>query len=406
MRGGGNRLAPVSRRPSLQLIFTVTLTGILNNTLVTPAIPDILADLGVPDDRSGILVAAGSTAGIIVAPTIGFLADRFGRRVVLTTCLLIFGAFGLSAALAPTFEVLLVSRLLQGVGSAGLINLAVVLIGDYWSGAERTKLVGRNAAVITVGLATIPLLSGTVTDLFGWRATFAIYTVAFATAGWAWLSLEPSRPDAAPSIRDQLAGVSAVVREPLVAVTIVTGFFVFVMIFGLMLTVLPVHLAEVFGLGAAERGVVIALPAISSTLVAFNIDRIRRRVSVRSIVIGAAVAFLVAFSAMGLAGALWFVIAGTLLYGASEGGLVPTLQDLTVDAPPDEHRGAVVAVWVGAVRLGQTVGSLLGGLGIALLGTSGTLIAGSLVAGIIALFGFFGPYPAAVTTSIGSSDRA
>ncbi|MGA7096438.1 MAG: hypothetical protein WB245_02600, partial [Acidimicrobiia bacterium] len=62
------------------------------------------------------------------------------------------------AALAPTFNLLLLARLVQGIGSSGLVNLAVVLIGDHWSGVERTRLVGRNSAVLTIGLAGLPLL--------------------------------------------------------------------------------------------------------------------------------------------------------------------------------------------------------------------------------------------------------
>ncbi len=292
----------MSKRPPLQLIFAVTLTGILNNTLVTPAIPDILADLDVPADRSGILVGVGSLAGIVLAPMIGFLADRFGRRIVLTTCLVTFGVFGFSAALAPSFELLLTSRFFQGAGSAGLINLGVVLIGDHWSGTERTKIIGRNSAILTVGLAALPLVSGTVTEAFGWRTTFTLYTVAFATAGWAWLSLDAERPAEPPSIRNQLAGAGDVVRIPLVAMTIVSGSIVFLMIFGLMLTVLPVYLAETFGLGAAARGLVISVPAITSTLVAFNLGRIRAVVPANRVIVATSLGFLVAFVTMGLAG--------------------------------------------------------------------------------------------------------
>lgn len=386
----------MSRRPPLQLIFAITLTGILNNTLVTPAIPDILADLDVPTDRSGILVGVGSLAGIVLAPTIGILADRFGRKIVLTTCLVIFGVFGFSAALAPNFEFLLVSRLFQGAGSAGLINLAVVLIGDHWSGTDRTRIIGRNSAILTVGLAALPLLSGTVTEAFGWRTTFTIYTAAFATAGWAWLALDNVRPANPVSVKSQLVGAGEVLRIPLVTMTIVSGSIVFLMIFGLMLTVLPVYLAETFGLGAAARGLVISLPAITSTLVAFNLGRIRAVVPANRVVVAASLGFLVAFVAMGLAAGIGVVIAGALLYGASEGGLVPTLQDINVGAAPDDQRGAVVAMWVGAARLGQTTGSLLGGVGIGLLGASTTLVVGSSVAGVIALIGVFGPFPRSV----------
>ena len=74
-----NRPSP----PPLPLIFSVTVTGILANTLVGPAIPDILDAFDQPDSRAGLFVAAGTLPGIGMAPVIGVLADRFGRRAVL-----------------------------------------------------------------------------------------------------------------------------------------------------------------------------------------------------------------------------------------------------------------------------------------------------------------------------------
>lgn len=385
----------MSRRPPLVFIFTVTLTGILNNTLVTPAIPDILAEFEVASARSGVLVAAGSTAGIFVAPVVGILADRYGRRIILTTCLAIFGVFGSLAALAPSFEVLLASRLLQGVGSAGLINLAVVLIGDHWSGTDRTRVIGRNTAVLTVGLAAMPLLSGAVTELAGWRVTFGIYTVALLTAGAAWWILEAGRPAESPRVLDQVKDAAVVLRRPLLMATIGAGFLVFMAIFGLFLTVLPVHLAEVFGLEAGARGVLISLPAITSTLAAFNLARITSRVSSRSIVIASAIGLVVAFVMIGLTGALALVVAAALIYGASEGALIPMLQDLNIAAAPDEHRASVIAVWVAFARLGQTIGPLIAGVLLGFLSTGTTLALGAIVAAAILLLGLVGPFPRA-----------
>ncbi|MDX1449446.1 MAG: MFS transporter [Acidimicrobiia bacterium] len=380
-------------RPPLTFIFAVTLTGILNNTLVTPALPDILADLGVESDRSGILVAAGSVAGIVMAPVVGVLADRHGRRLVLTICLAAFGLFGGLAALAPTFPILLGARFLQGFGSAGLINLAIVLIGDHWDGSERTRIVGRNSAVLTVGLASLPLLSGAVTDAAGWRVTFGIYTVSLLTAGVAWMILDGRRPAQPAKVGEQLREAVVVVRRPLIATSIAAGFFAFVAIFGLMLTVLPVHLAEEFGLGAGARGVVISIPAITSTVSAFNLGRIRSRLSPRAVVTAGSVLFVVAFLMYGLAPALAIVIGGALIFGSAEGALIPTLQDLNIEAAPADHRAAVVAAWSGAARLGQTIGPLLAGVGIGLFGTGTTLVIGSTAALAIAAIGLVGPLP-------------
>jgi MFS family permease len=381
----------MSRRPPLIFIFTVTLTGILNNTLISPAIPDILDEFGTTSSRAGGLVAAGSVAGIVVAPLVGILADRYGRRVVLSSCLAIFGTFGGLAALSPSFEILIGARLLQGVGSAGLVNLAVVLIGDHWSGSERTRLVGRNAAVLTTGLAALPLLSGWVTEGFGWRVTFGIYTVALLIAAVAWLVLDGWRPEHPPSVRDQIRGVGAVVRQPAVVAFLTAGFMVFVMIFGLFLTVFPVHLAEEFGMKAGARGVMIAIPAIGSTLMAFNLGRIRSWISTKGVIVFSGSGFVVAFTTIGLAGAVAVVVVGAILYGASEGSLIPSLQDEAMEASPDEHRGAVVAVWVSAARAGQTVGPLIAGVGLDFWTTGTVFVVGSSVAIVVVLLGLVGP---------------
>lgn len=383
----------MSRRPPLTFIFTVTLTGILNNTLVTPVLPEILEEFNQPRDRAGLLVATGSVAGIVVAPVAGFLADRFGRRVVLTTALGIFGVFGGMAALAPSFEILLLARLFQGFGSAALINLAVVLIGDHWRGIDRTRLIGRNASVLTIGLAAMPWLSGAITEASTWRVAFALYTVALITGAAAWLILEEGKPAEPPSPRDQFGDAMVVLKRPIVLLTVVSAFLVFIAIFGLYLTVLPVHLDEVFGLGSGARGLVIALPAISATLASFNLGRMRSLTSARTVVIVAATALAVAYLIIGTTTTLAVLIGATLIYGASEGFFIPMLQDLNVEDAGDEHRAIAIAVWVGASRIGQTIGPLLAGISLGILGTGTTFVLGAGVAVLILLVGLFGPFP-------------
>ena len=72
--------------------------------------------------------------------------------------------------------------------------------------------------------------------------------------------------------------------------------------------------------------------------------------------------FVVAFVAVGAAPTLAVLGVGVVVYGLGEGMAIPTVQDLVAGASPAASRGAVVAVWVGAARLGQTVGPLLTGV--------------------------------------------
>lgn len=386
-----------SRRGLLAFVFTVTLTGILNNTLVTPAIPDILAEFGQPDARSGWLVATGSVAGIVVAPTVGVLADRVGRRIVLTTCLAIFGTFGAAAALAPSFQLLLVARLLQGFGSAGLVNLAVVLIGDHFDGAERTLWVGRNGAVLTVGLAAFPSISGAITQAAGWRVTFGLYTLAFLTAVVAWTRLRADRPDDPPEVADQLRGIRQVVRRGEVAFVLFLGFVLFVIVFGAFLAVMPIHLAREFGMEAGARGLVLSSPSLTSSLVSFNLGRIRARLSMRRLAITATMIFTLGFTLMATADTVWMLLVGTFGYGASMGMLIGSLQDESVELAPLDHRGAIVAAFVGAARTGQTAGPLLVAVLLGFVGTGTALLVAAGLSAVMALLAVVGPLRRTVT---------
>jgi MFS transporter, ACDE family, multidrug resistance protein len=382
--------------PSLVLIFTITVTGILANTLVGPAIPDILDAFDQPDERAGLFVASGTLPGIVMAPVIGLLADRYGRRAVLVPCLTAFGLFGMLSAAAPSFWVLLGLRTLQGVGSAGLINLAVVLIGDHWSGVERARHVGQNAAVLTLSLAVFPPVGGLLTELGGWRLSFAPYAIGLVTAARMWRRLPPSPPASVERLRDQLGQARVAVRQRDVLGSISMGFVLFVLIFGLFLTTLPVHLEREFDLGAGWRGAIIGVPSVTSTFAALRLGHLRARFGAVRLLIAAGALFTAAFVVMGAAASLPVLVVGALVYGAGEGICIPTLQDVVSGAAPASQRGAVVAVWVGAARAGQTVGPLAAGAAYGVIGTGGTFFAGGALATLILVtesIGRFGADP-------------
>lgn len=369
------------------------------NTLIAPAIPDILDDLGIGAGKAGLLVAAATLPGIFMAPVIGLLADRYGRRGVVVPCLAVFGVAGGSAALAPSFEVLLGLRLLQGLGSAGLINLGVVLIGDHWDGAERAKVIGQNSAVLTASLAVLPPLGGLLTDLGGWRATFAPYWLGLLTALAVLAVLPRGAVERDVRIGEQVRRAAGFLRSSSVLFSMGTGVVVFVLIFGLFLTALPLHLEREFQLGATARGLVLGLPAVTSTVAALSLGRLVARHGARPLILGAMGLFAIAFAVIGLAPALPLLIAGSLLYGLGEGVTIPSLQDVVAGAAPASSRGSVVAVWVSGVRAGQTTGPLLAGALVASAGAPTTFVAGSLlvVALLVVLVVTGQPRPPAVT---------
>ena len=372
------------QRPARSLIFSVTAMGLLSNALLMSSTPEILETFGAPTSRAGLLIACGTVTGIVAAPTMGFLADRYGRKRVLIPCLVVFGVFGALGGLAPSLGWLLAARVCQGAGSAGLINLAVVIISDHWQGLDRARLIGQNSAVITTCLAVFPFLGGVTTDLVGWRWMFGFYAVALVVAAVLAARLVDAWEPRPVTVGAQLRDALSEVRRPAMATVICLDGVIFFVMFGLFLTVMPIYLDETFGLGPTQRGLVAAAPAITSTISALVVARARSRLSAARLVqVGIAV-FGLTFLLMGI-GPLWLLVVGAAVYGLAEGLTIPTLQDLVAEWAPEQVRGVVMAMSIGVLRLGQTSGPLTFGFALALW--SGQVIFVLAGAGAIALAG-------------------
>ena len=367
----------VSRLPSKVLVFSVTAVGLLHNSIFVSSTPEILRSLGESENLAGLLIAAGSVPGIVVAPLIGFLADRFGRKKVLIPCLIIYGVFGVLVGLSPSLFWFLLIRIFQGLGSAGLINLVVVIISDNWVSLDRARLIGQNAAAITISVAIYPVLGGAITDLIGWRWTFLAFLAPLVVAFFVSKNLEDHRPGLDVSVKDQISGALSEVIKPAIATNLVIVMILFMAIFGLFQSLLPVHLEREVGLLPTGRGLVASAPAIVAASSALAVARVRKRVQGGIIIYVSLFIWGISFVMMGF-GSLPILVLATMIYGLSEGLMIPTLQDLIAENAPEQLRGALLAMWTGAARLGQTVGPVSISLALMGLSTSWVLVSAGI----------------------------
>jgi MFS family permease len=366
------------------IIAAISLAGVLGNAMVAPALPDIARALSVDDTGIGLVVAAASLPGVVVAPIIGVAADRLGRRAVVVPCLVVFGLGGMAAMVAPNFGVLIAARLLQGFGAAGLVNLAVVMIGDRHEDAvERAAAIGRNGAVLIAGLAVLPVIGGGLVALAGWRAAFAPMGLTLGVAVAAARLLPRERPAGVVRLPDQMRAAAASLADRRVVAMLVVGFWAFVLVFGLVLTVLPIDLDQRFGAGPALRGVILGLPALASVVVALAMGRLSTRFSTWDLVLAGFAVFALAFAGVAAAGSVALVGVTMVVYGLGETLVIVPLQAYAAGLAP-AHRGVMVAVWVSAVRAGQASGPVLAGLCLAALSARGTLALGSVVSVVMA----------------------
>lgn len=151
------------------------------------AIPAIAEQFGVTSGQAQmvtILFLLGFALGHI---PMGLLSDRFGRKPVIIWGLITASLMSVIAILAPTFEVLMASRFIQGVSTCAGAMLARAMVRDVASGTAASKLNSKALSYLAVLIVVMPLLSGLILQFSNWRwvlALVAVYVIAVLLMTW------------------------------------------------------------------------------------------------------------------------------------------------------------------------------------------------------------------------------
>jgi len=126
-------------------------------------------------------------AGMFSVP-FGRIADIKGRKKVFIAGLFVYSIGSFLSGIAPSAELLIVFRVIQGIGGAMIFATGVALITSVFPPSERGKAIGINTGSVYVGLSVGPILGGFLTQNFGWRSVFLINVplglIALALASW------------------------------------------------------------------------------------------------------------------------------------------------------------------------------------------------------------------------------
>lgn len=324
-------------------------------TTLTPALPRLLEHFAdVPHVE--ILVPALATvpylALAIFSPIIGAVSDRFGRRNLLLAAASVYGLSGVAPFFLDNLYAILATRFLVGVSEAAIQTLSLVLIGDYFQGAERRRWITLQPPLLTIGSAALTSISGMLADI-SWRMPFLIYGVTFLMLIAIYLFIwEPDRRGDA----EEHAAAKVTSRIPLAAY----GFAALTFIVSILLINGPIQ----FGFVATQAGIA------SSTIIG-NCLAIGALVGVS---LGALIynalprlpnafmfALCIAAGALGLIGLANFttvpLFALALIFvNLGFGMLMMAMMNAVLAVLPVERRGGGMGMWSMALFAGEFAG--------------------------------------------------
>ncbi|MDX1419101.1 MAG: MFS transporter [Rubricoccaceae bacterium] len=165
---------PTPPRRLLGVLFLGTLLAALDIAIVGPTLPALREAFGLSERAVAWTFTAFVLANLAGLPVMAALADRIGRRTVYLADVAIFAAGTVVVAAAPSFGVLLVGRVIQGLGTSGIFPVATAVVGDAYPPEARGRAVGLLGAVFGVAFLIGPAVAGIVLSLASWRWVFAL----------------------------------------------------------------------------------------------------------------------------------------------------------------------------------------------------------------------------------------
>lgn len=147
---------------------------VLNQTLLSPALPSIMQHMDVAETTVQWLTSAYALTEAVVIPLAAWFMGRFSTRRLFLGCMTLFAIGSLVAAVAPIFGVLLLGRVLQALSTGVLMVMVMALILLTFPRESRGQAMGLVGLVIAFAPALGPTVGGFLVDVVGWRALFCV----------------------------------------------------------------------------------------------------------------------------------------------------------------------------------------------------------------------------------------
>lgn len=367
--------------------------AVLGIASVSPALPGIAEHFNLADEDFGLIISVFAIPGILLTPVLGFLSDKFGRKIVIVPALLLFGVAGFMCSVAVTFEMLLFFRFLQGVGAASLGALNVALIGDIFAGPDRPRIMGYNHSVLSIGTATFPIIGGILSGI-SYEYVFYMPLVAIPIAIYVLFFLDLDVKGKSHQTRLYFSSFLKLIKNRNLLTLLIVSISLFIILMGPFITYVPYVAKERFALEPTFIGIILASMSISTSLTAYFLGKFLKRFQHESLLKIGLLGYGLALGMIPLYNEWYMLFISTAIFGISHSFVLPNSQSMIIKFSDENNRALLMSFNRMLSQVGQALGPVLSGAVFVYfsdgIGVDGIYIVSVIFAvSILTIFSFF-----------------
>jgi MFS family permease len=361
---------------ALTVAIGFVMTGV---SLVAPIIPLYALEFGVSYTAAGALITGFALARLMFSLMGGVAGDRFGARRVAIGGALLLTVSSVTAALAPNYGVLLISRFVEGMGSAVLATTA----SQYLVQTAPKERLGRTMALyqtgLLIGVALGPFIGGRLAEMGDFRTPFWAYSVLGLVVAVLVTVFITDLPPSGKTLGESFRSTGDLLKIPSFRVILFVAFSLFVMRGGARITLFPLFGSEVVGLSPSQIGDVLSLSAVTNLLIVNPGGQLVDRVGRKPMAIWGLILAGVAISAYGFFETFASLLIVSGVFGLASGLASIPPPTIVGDLAPRGAEGSAVGLYRTAGDLGFIVGPLLMGA----VADAGAFSTGFIISGVL-----------------------
>ena len=335
-------------------LLTCSMLILMGGAAVTPGLPGIEAHFADHANLTSFVITLPHLAVAIVGFLMGAVADRFGQFRTLVASLLIFIVTGTGSYFLDDIYSILVLRFLLGFGLAGIVCTVTSLIGSYYSGQRRVRMLGLQSASMGVGVLVLEVLGGSLADM-SWNAPFLVYLIAVPFLILVLLCVREPVHEETGDIDDgsRRSDMGTIM-------TCCAAIFIGMIVIFVIPTKMPSYMENMLGVSATMMGLYLGFHGLGNALFSIFHRRLNEIVGSKALII---VSFLVlAFSLVlpaFVAETVPVCLVTLIVSGFAVGMIVPSVVNTIVAASSPSNRGKMMGIYAMFLNLGQFAISLI-----------------------------------------------